>query len=212
MAAAKGHVVAHMELALVYYHGKGCNKNINLGYKLMTFAAHHGFIRARYFLGVSYLKGGSEGISINFEKAKYWLEQVVHSPELELVHQKIQEAYPLYASVLLHLLSKHLDGMVNISGHSPIPQVLYWFNKAKSVNARLGPVDIRVLQNIEDLGKMICHGCEMYIDDYRDVHGRNSEFKRCTRCKFSRYCGRQCQLDHFTAGHKKDCKTKYGAR
>lgn len=32
------------------------------------------------------------------------------------------------------------------------------------------------------------------------------EFKKCSRCKQACYCSKECQLQHWKNGHKKECK------
>ena len=31
-------------------------------------------------------------------------------------------------------------------------------------------------------------------------------FKQCTKCKAQWYCSKECQIEAWRAGHKKDCK------
>jgi len=35
---------------------------------------------------------------------------------------------------------------------------------------------------------------------------RPGEFSQCSRCKKTKYCGKDCQTKHWKAGHKKECK------
>ncbi|XP_078682529.1 uncharacterized protein LOC144916961 [Branchiostoma floridae x Branchiostoma belcheri] len=35
--------------------------------------------------------------------------------------------------------------------------------------------------------------------------GRKSTLKLCAQCKLTRYCGRDCQKQHWSVGHKKSC-------
>ena len=34
------------------------------------------------------------------------------------------------------------------------------------------------------------------------------KFQKCAKCQPVRYCGRDCQLKHWKAGHKKECGRK----
>jgi hypothetical protein len=42
--------------------------------------------------------------------------------------------------------------------------------------------------------------------DYCDKLFSESELKACSKCNVRRYCGRDCQVSHWKAGHKSECK------
>ncbi|KAK8816076.1 MYND-type zinc finger protein [Blastocystis sp. ATCC 50177/Nand II] len=38
-----------------------------------------------------------------------------------------------------------------------------------------------------------------------NTESKPGEFKKCSRCKTACYCSKECQLEHWKNGHKKEC-------
>ena len=64
----------------------------------------------------------------------------------------------------------------------------------------LGYRDERVqLKEWERVGQSYCDNCG------KDVQP-GEKFKQCSKCKAGWYCSKECQVEAWKAGHKKDCK------
>jgi hypothetical protein len=81
---------------------------------------------------------------------------------------------------------------VEVVGHSPIPESLYWVRKSVAA----GHMDAKV--RVDKLEKLIGSKC---------VNCRKVavEIQHCSRCEAVMYCGTHCQKLHWKAGHKMDC-------
>lgn len=204
LAASNGHIMAHLELSTMYRSGGGCEKNIQLYYSLATFAAHHGNMHAQLELGQAYLSGNIEGIPKSFERAKYWIGKIVHSPETEITKQLRQSAwtaYIAYFNVLLFLLTQNVSGVVDVGGQCPVPEALHWLHKAERIKS-LSEMDANLLKLCKEVGEERCFNCKSSLD-------APARKRKCSRCHWAHYCGRECQLQHWNFGHKKDCKKIY---
>ena len=97
------------------------------------------------------------------------------------------------------LEQERYEGILNIAGHSPIPKFLFWGRKAVKGNLPVGMNDhlTKCISISEDQIKSDCANC-------RKEEGCSS-FIRCSRCLGAWYCGKECQVQHWKAGHKIDC-------
>mmetsp|Transcript_6834 Transcript_6834/g.15110 ORF Transcript_6834/g.15110 Transcript_6834/m.15110 type:complete len:392 (+) Transcript_6834:272-1447(+) len=206
-AASNGHLVAHQELAFMYFKGQGCEKNLDLSYKMVTFAAHHGILRAQLNLS-NYFNGGIDGIPMSLERAKYWLGKAVRANEPEIVRERMFLVYAEYAKTVLFLSTNNMDGVVNIPGHCPVPEVLFWLRKAKHWQIELPEGHANAMRLCEKIGSEFCHQCIMNTEAY-EAATKKKTMAKCKRCKWAQYCGRECQLKHWNSGHKDECKKKY---
>ena len=122
--------------------------------------------------------------------AKYYLEVAAK--------EGIRSAYYPLAMTLSQLNEIQYKGMGSIPGHSSTPTVLYWARKAvgdRDVNNRAK----QLVGELEGLGKTHCANCE------KDAKCFSAPLDACGKCKAVWYCGRKCQVEHWKAGHKKDC-------
>jgi hypothetical protein len=53
--------------------------------------------------------------------------------------------------------------------------------------------------NLSNPWKSVCANCGQPSRD-------NKQLKACARCKAFHYCSKKCQVEHWKAGHKVDCK------
>ncbi|KAK1736843.1 hypothetical protein QTG54_012288 [Skeletonema marinoi] len=87
---------------------------------------------------------------------------------------------------------------MEIPGHSPIPKALFWARKALEDDSfPLRDNVTLILSAMENEVKNHCANC-------RKEAGCSS-LKRCVRCLGAWYCGKECQVQHWKAGHKIDC-------
>eukprot|EP00984_Skeletonema_dohrnii_P021943 scaffold11070_cov164-Skeletonema_dohrnii-CCMP3373.AAC.2 len=100
---------------------------------------------------------------------------------------------------LFHLSFKRYEGILEIPGHSPIPKSLFWARRALEGDLPVETNDsvIKFISMVENEAKSHCTNC-------RKEAGCSS-FKRCVRCLGAWYCGKECQVQHWKAGHKLDC-------
>ena len=194
-AASCGHIMAHYNLAHLYTEE---DKVLDM----LTFAAQHGVIEAQVMIGLDYMGGsqpGSElGLPMSLERAKYWLQKTVHKDTQVLRQLRCTGVYSKYSLALLGLLQQNLDGHVDVVGESRVPEILYWHEKAVDVG-NYTQQDLEMANMFHSLGKQQCALCKR----------QRKHLKRCTKCKWASYCGRECQLNHWNQGHKTECKKKY---
>ena len=169
---------------------------------MLMFAAYHGVVEAQVMIGLDYMGGsqpGSElGLPMSLERAKYWLQKTIHEDTQVLRQLRCTGVYSKYALTLLGLLQQNLDGYVDVVGESRVPEILYWHEKAVDVG-NCTQQDFEMANMLHSLGKQQCALCKR----------RRKDLKRCTKCKWASYCGRECQLNHWKEGHKAECKKKY---
>mmetsp|Transcript_30523 Transcript_30523/g.51883 ORF Transcript_30523/g.51883 Transcript_30523/m.51883 type:complete len:152 (+) Transcript_30523:852-1307(+) len=91
------------------------------------------------------------------------------------------------------------ERIMDIPGHSPIPKSLFWARRALKGDPTVETNDlvIKFISMVENEAKSHCANCR------KEAEG--SSFKRCVRCLGAWYCGKECQVQHWKAGHKIDC-------
>ena len=181
-AADLGHTEAQQELALTYSTHE---KEKRLHYT--TLAASQGDAKACGMLGAYFIYAEC-GLTKSLVLAKHYCEKNL---EDEL------SAYIL-SLALLQLGLERYEGIMEIPGHSPIPTILFWARKAQegeSLPIKGGAT--KLISIIEAKVKGHCANCR------KEAEG--SSFKRCVRCLGAWYCGKECQVQHWKAGHKFDC-------
>ena len=47
---------------------------------------------------------------------------------------------------------------------------------------------------------------QSYCANCKRVAQTGEKFKQCSKCKAQWYCSKECQVEAWKAGHKKDCK------
>ncbi len=99
----------------------------------------------------------------------------------------------------LYLGMQRYEGIVEIPGHSPIPTFLFWARRLVEGDS---PVKTNngfsvEMKMVEKHYKSRCANCMK--------EAGCSSFKRCVRCLGAWYCGKECQVQHWKAGHKIDC-------
>ena len=83
------------------------------------------------------------------------------------------------------------------TGHSPVPEALFWYRQC----SRSGELDAgHPFVKLERAIRNCCAHCRAKLPE-----GKRS---CCVECKAAFYCGRNCQMSHWKAGHKQDCVKK----
>ena len=101
---------------------------------------------------------------------------------------------PLAYSLLKLHRSRYRNLLV--TGHNCTPRVLLYARKGREVS------DPNVRAAASELVENIVMGGQQYC---ANNCGRAEQLKACVRCKAVWYCGKDCQVEHWKAGHKIDC-------
>jgi len=186
-AADLGHQSAQRMLGISY---KECsNEKEHLHYT--TLAASQGDPNACGKLGAYFINAGCS-LTKSLVLAKHYSEK---NAEDEL------SAY-IFSLALFQLSNERYEGFLGIPGHSPIPTILFWARKAQE--SELLPIQgeaTELISMVENKAKSHCANCR------KEAEG--SSFKRCVRCLGAWYCGKECQVQHWKAGHKIDCTERH---
>ena len=94
-------------------------------------------------------------------------------------------------------LSKHLHKSQDpIPGFSVVPAAFFWLRRSRD----MGHNDARGgVKKLESFGQSHCDNCSKEVKT-------GEKFKQCSKCKAQWYCSKECQVEAWKAGHKKDCK------
>eukprot|EP00984_Skeletonema_dohrnii_P012348 scaffold4992_cov156-Skeletonema_dohrnii-CCMP3373.AAC.7 len=186
-AANLGQQDAQLELALTYNE---CNsEKEHLHY--ITLAANNGNYKACSVLG-AYFMTGECGLIKSLILAKHYCEKSLEDEDVNGL-----SAY-IFSSALLQLGHDRYEGIMEIPGHSPIPKALFWARKGLEDDSfPLRDNLTFILSATENEVKSHCANCR------KEAEG--SSLKRCVRCLGAWYCGKECQVQHWKAGHKIDC-------
>ena len=122
-----------------------------------------------------------------------------HYFEISCIEHDNKDSYWCLGGILLDLCEEQYDGDLFIPGHSCLPKALYWYRKAAIYPDAHQDDAIQVCKKYEDIVKGHCANCKI-LKEYSPV-----ELKACSICKAAYYCGKECQTNHWKAGHKIDC-------
>jgi len=182
MAIKQGCPNAMYCLATMYDHGEGVAQSFDTAAELYALAANQGHARAQYNLGVAYENG--EGVAQS--------------------HSKAIELYTLAAT------QGHAGAQYNLGVHyyqgNGVAQSndmarKWWLKAALQEHEKA----IKWLKNLDEAeGKTTptlpcCAACGTPKTTKRP-------FKLCSQCHTTHYCNRECQMNHWRAGHKRECK------
>ena len=105
-------------------------------------------------------------------------------------------AYYFYSSAL-DKLSKHLHNSHDqIPGFNVAPAAFFWLRKSRDMGYNLA---WERLKEWESYGQRYCANCSKEAK-------AGEKFKQCSKCRSQWYCSKECQVEAWKAGHKKDCK------
>jgi len=190
--------------------------------ELYLLAKHNKHLSANLLLGSLYHAVGDDAESLRYYKmgadeagcneSSYYVgvyyQEVEESWDLAIPYferaAKNGRADAQFAlSQALMQQAKKLFMSWEIPGKSPVPRAMYWARRAvatESSSASSPSSDglaQHYLTQMINLMKTRCAGCDAIDEDGFD--------KKCSRCKASFYCSRECQKNHWRAGHKIDC-------
>jgi TPR repeat protein len=162
--------------------GEGVPKNTTESARLLTLAAEQGYPEAQCVLAHCYERG--EGVERSLDKSLFWNKKSVD--------QGNAIAMANYGRNLISAAGAKYQDNVEVVGHSPIPETMYWARKSVAA----GFMDAKIiLDKIEKVIGSKCANCQKVA----------VELQHCSRCKGAMYCGVHCQKLHWKAGHKMDC-------
>jgi TPR repeat protein len=167
---------------LMVDRGEGVPKNTIEGVRFLTLSAEQGYPPAQCNLAQCYRHG--EGLEPSLDKSLFWSKKSAD--------QGNAIAMVSYGRNLLAAAAAKYQGSMEVVGHSPIPESLYWARKSVAA----GCMDAKI--RVDQMEKAIGAGCA----NCRKVA---VELQHCSRCKAAMYCGTHCQKLHWKAGHKMDC-------
>jgi TPR repeat protein len=168
---------------LMVDRGEGVPKNTTEGERLLTLSADQGHPEAQCALAQCYEHG--VGLEPSLDKSLYWNKKAAD--------QGNATAMANYGWNLMSAAVAKYQGSVEVVGHSPIPETMYWVRKSVAAGY-MGDNNIKVVQMEQLIGRK-CANCQKVA----------VELQHCSRCKGVMYCGIHCQKLHWKAGHKMDC-------
>ena len=77
-----------------------------------------------------------------------------------------------------------------------MPSAFFWLRKSRDMGYSKAR---KVLKEWESVGQSRCDNCSKEAKACE-------KFKQCSKCKAQCYCSKECQVEAWKAGHKKDCK------
>lgn len=161
-----------------------------------TLAAATGNADAQAILASLYMnaRGGTQQQTLlkpNLERSKYWATQGA-------THHNHATCQFLLAQAMIILGKQTYQGNLTIAGYSPIPRVVYWLRTSQqNGNDKAGTV----LSNVLKSTQAKCANCQKpKITPFGSNH-----LMACGQCRTTYYCSKQCSVQHWKKGHKRDC-------
>ena len=175
--------------------GKGVQQNDAEAVKWYRRAADQGHAEAQYNLGVMYDDG--QGVQQDYAEAVKWYRRAA-----EQGHAKAQ----------FNLGNMYREGK---GVQQDFSKAVLWFEKAASQGfdpAKQALEQIRILQaRASSADPPVSSSDARGVCAYCAAEAPSgTSLKSCSRCGIVLYCGRDCQLAHWKAGHKKSCKARKG--
>mmetsp|Transcript_7987 Transcript_7987/g.13584 ORF Transcript_7987/g.13584 Transcript_7987/m.13584 type:complete len:260 (+) Transcript_7987:1-780(+) len=162
-------------------------------------------LHAALFLGI-YHYYGDGGFTKNLHIAKYYLEEHVKESEKQSSNV-LPDAYTTLAACLMELHECTFGRNVpdySVPGYSSVPRAMSLYRK--SIKLGIGNPNEYSQHSKEVLESMVtqlnrfCGNCGVASKDTPE-----GKLKECGRCHSTWYCGKECQTEHWKAGHKSDC-------
>ncbi|EJK74677.1 hypothetical protein THAOC_03633 [Thalassiosira oceanica] len=189
-AANLGHAAANSELASHYLSGtNGFEKNPDEAYfrASVAFALDSKSEQAAFYLGCFHYDKDVPEPSLYL--ACYYLNIVACEDDHGI-------ACHLYSEAVLKLTEYLHDGCHANLGSNAVPAIMFWLRKSRD----LGYEDEeRLLEKGETICQSRCANCKKGAQ-------AGDKFKQCSKCKAQWYCSKECQVESWRAGHRKDCK------
>jgi hypothetical protein len=167
--------------------------------KLMTLAAFQGHPEARYALGNVNEKFFQYASSVRGEA---WKRSLLLSLYWYGKGAELEAKDPRKGHQSLTSMTRYLDLAMTLLWHprdddnrDPLPG----YSHVPFCTGALAKVPMFSSESPFDCWKYRCANCG-------NKSGEKQEFKACARCGAFHYCSKKCQVEHWKAGHKVDCK------
>ena len=102
----------------------------------------------------------------------------------------------LYSNELANLSKYLYNSQDQIPGFNAQPAAFFWLRKSHDMGYNDA---LKKLKERESIGQRYCANCSKEAKT-------GEKFKQCSKCKAQWYCSKECQVEAWKAGHKKDCK------
>ena len=176
-------------------------------FQLLTLSAFQGDYSARMFLGHIYelksnhMKRGSADWRKNLLLGVYW-----YGMAAELAEGKDPKSGGCKA---LPLMALRLDSTMRLLWH-PRPDYNHDFPPGYShISFYTWALAKGGQQTVDSLSlepSFDIHSRKNYCANCGIASLEDKQLKQCARCKAVYYCSKKCQVEHWKAGHKVDCK------
>lgn len=194
-AADLGNVQAQISLCIMYRLGQGGPEDKAKAAYYYTLAYEssqdpHPYVC--FFLGLYYFRGHG-GFDKNLYRAKYYLEEAAERGGTDEMRADV---HTYIAACLMELCEAQHNGANDIPGFCPIPRALACYRKAAAGGDKFAK---GMIEQFQDQLQQKCANCK------RNADSLPGKMKQCGKCKSMWYCGKDCQVEHWNAGHKIDC-------
>jgi hypothetical protein len=213
MAANQGNPRAQYVLACLLLEFKQCNKNMDESFRLLTLAAFQGCLLARIDLGAIYEKRFEVMVTTKTAVGEDWRKNLLLSLFWYGKGSEVEEkddsrpggcnplggmAFHLNLAMLLLWHPRDCSNIHPLPGYSHVPFYTWAIAKGGQHTTNISfPRSPRLMHN--NAWESACANC--------GTKSREKEqFKACARCRAFHYCSKKCQVQHWKAGHKIDCK------
>jgi hypothetical protein len=174
-------------------------------FRLMTLAAFQGHQQARCALAFYYEQVFQHMSSVRDEAWRknlllsvYWYGK---GAEVETQNPKGHKSLP---NMVLHLdlAMRSLWHPRDDGNRDPLPGYSHVSFCTWALAKAGKQTPLIVSKSPFDCWKYRCANCNMMSEE-------KDQFKACARCKAFHYCSKKCQVEHWKAGHKVDCKVHW---
>lgn len=219
-AADQGHIEAQYNTGCMYHQGRGVAQSDNEAARWHRKAADQGDAQAQSNLAQKYLRG--RGVAQSDEEAKRWFLKAADQGDIDAqyslgdmchqgrgVAQSVEEALRWWRKAADQ---GDAQAQYNLGVMSHIGQGLqidfltsqqYLTLAAAQGHKRAKAFLIKAFPERAPATKLPSMFSSAASCAYCGVAAAN--LKACTRCRRVVYCGRDCQVAHWKAGHKKGC-------
>jgi TPR repeat protein len=182
MAIKQGDPNAMFQLATSYVAGEGVAQSFETAAELYALAANQGHARAQYNLGIVYANG--TGVAQSYEKAIELFTLAANQGDAD---------------------AQYNLGVLCYQGHGVAQSndmARKWYLKAALQEHEDAINNLKFID--EEEGKTTptlpcCATCGTPKTTRRPLHA-------CSQCHTTQYCNRDCQMNHWRAGHKRECQ------
>jgi hypothetical protein len=183
----------------------------------LSFNHYGAAAQSAFVLGNAFLRDGEGGMEPNIYLARHYLGIAVQGNSnyidslVEFQDSSNERAYCDYAEALL-FQGIEAFGNISVPGFSPVPKAMYWCHKVSTsaLTCACG--------NVECWKEVLKENAKILMDKIKSEESKKCSYclkkaedcpggtlKSCARCSGAWYCGRECQVAAWKAGHKLDC-------